>query len=52
MTDAAHIESDDDSNVVIKVRELKKVFGTQTVLDGVNLDIRRGETLVVMIWVW
>jgi len=48
MTDAAHIESDDDSNVVIKVRELKKVFGTQTVLDGVNLDIRRGETLVVM----
>lgn len=48
MSDTSHIESVDDSNVVIKVRDLKKVFGTQTVLDGVNLDIRRGETLVVM----
>ena len=48
MSEAKNIESDDDSNVVIKVRDLKKVFGTQTVLDGVNLDIRRGETLVVM----
>ena len=35
-------------DVVIGVRDLRKVFGTQTVLDGVNLDIRRGETLVVM----
>ena len=38
----------DDGNAVISVRELRKVFGTQTVLDGVNLDIHRGETLVVM----
>lgn len=35
-------------DVVIGVRDLRKVFGTQAVLDGVNLDIRRGETLVVM----
>ncbi len=48
MNDTTQVESTDDSNVVIKVRDLKKVFGTQTVLDGVNLDIRRGETLVVM----
>ena len=34
--------------VVIAVKNLKKVFGTQTVLDGVNLDILRGETLVIM----
>ena len=40
--------SSDDENTVIAVRELRKVFGTQAVLDGVNLDIRRGETLVIM----
>lgn len=33
---------------IIEVRDLKKMFGTQTVLDGLNLDILRGETLVVM----
>ncbi len=33
---------------VIEVRGLKKVFGNQVVLDGLNLDILRGETLVVM----
>ncbi|MCP4066707.1 MAG: ABC transporter ATP-binding protein [Phycisphaeraceae bacterium] len=34
--------------VIIEVRDLKKVFGTQTVLDGLTMDIHRGETLVVM----
>ena len=33
---------------IIEVRGLKKVFGTQVVLDGLDLDIQRGETLVVM----
>ncbi|MDA0296312.1 MAG: ATP-binding cassette domain-containing protein, partial [Planctomycetota bacterium] len=33
---------------IIEVRDLKKIFGTQTVLDGVTMDIHRGETLVVM----
>ena len=33
---------------IIEVRDLKKVFGNQVVLDGLNLDILRGETLVVM----
>lgn len=32
----------------IKVRDLVKTFGTQTVLTGVNLDIRAGETVVIM----
>lgn len=35
-------------DVVIRIRELVKRFGNQTVLDGINLDIRRGETMVVM----
>ncbi|MDZ4755513.1 MAG: ABC transporter ATP-binding protein [Phycisphaerae bacterium] len=34
--------------IVIEVRDLVKEFGTQTVLDGVSLYVRRGETLVVM----
>ncbi len=32
----------------ISVRELVKKFGSQTVLSGVNLDIRAGETIVIM----
>jgi phospholipid/cholesterol/gamma-HCH transport system ATP-binding protein len=34
--------------IVIRVRDLCKDFGSQRVLHGVTLDIRRGETLVVM----
>ena len=33
---------------IIEVKDLKKVFGTQVVLDGLTLDVLRGETLVVM----
>lgn len=33
---------------VIRVRNLVKVFGTQTVLDGINLDVMPGETMVIM----
>ena len=33
---------------IIQVRGLRKVFGEQVVLDGLDLDIHRGETLVVM----
>ncbi len=32
----------------ISVRDLVKTFGSQTVLTGVNLDIRAGETVVIM----
>jgi phospholipid/cholesterol/gamma-HCH transport system ATP-binding protein len=39
---------DDDRPVVIEVRDLVRRFGPQTVLDGVTLDVRRGETMVVM----
>jgi phospholipid/cholesterol/gamma-HCH transport system ATP-binding protein len=34
--------------VIISIENLVKRFGSQTVLDGINLDIRRGETMVVM----
>ncbi len=33
---------------VIRVRNLVKRFGAQTVLDGINLDVFPGETMVVM----
>ncbi|MCP4833871.1 MAG: ABC transporter ATP-binding protein [Phycisphaera sp.] len=33
---------------IIEVRGLRKAFGKQVVLDGIDLDIRRGETVVVM----
>ena len=33
---------------MIETRELKKSFGTQTVLDGVSLKIREGESLVII----
>lgn len=33
---------------IIEIRELVKKFGSQTVLDGVNLTISEGETVVIM----
>ena len=33
---------------IIVVRGLVKRFGDQTVLDGVDLDVRQGETMVIM----
>ncbi len=36
------------NDIRISVRDLVKTFGTQTVLTGVNLDIRAGETVVIM----
>ncbi|TVS07004.1 MAG: ABC transporter ATP-binding protein [Phycisphaerales bacterium] len=32
----------------IRMRGIVKRFGSQTVLDGINLDIRTGETMVIM----
>lgn len=36
------------SEVRVSVRDLVKTFGSQTVLQGVNLDVCAGETLVIM----
>ncbi|MDP6480040.1 MAG: ABC transporter ATP-binding protein [Phycisphaerales bacterium] len=37
-----------DSDVVIKMKDVVKRFGDQTVLDGVNIEVHRGETVVIM----
>ncbi len=33
---------------MISIRNLKKSFGDNQVLDGVNLEVKRGETMVVI----
>ena len=40
--------SDPQRNPVIRVRDLVKRFGDQTVLNGVTFDVHEGETLVIM----
>jgi len=37
-----------DAEVLIRVEDLRKSFGDREVLSGVHLEVRRGETLVVM----
>jgi len=37
-----------ENDVMIKLRSLRKSFGKQDVLVDVNLDIRRGETMVII----
>jgi phospholipid/cholesterol/gamma-HCH transport system ATP-binding protein len=38
----------DGSAAVIAVEDLRKSFGNQTVLNGINLSVKRGETLAVL----
>ncbi|MFK7962185.1 MAG: ABC transporter ATP-binding protein [Phycisphaerales bacterium] len=45
---AAERASTPSSEAVICVRGLVKRFGSQTVLDGMNLDVHPGETMVIM----
>ncbi len=35
-------------DIVVQIRGLKKAFGTNRVLDGVDLDVRKGEVVVVI----
>ena len=37
-----------ESGVAIRVRRLRKSFGSQVVLDGIDLDVRPGEIFVLM----
>jgi len=37
-----------ENQIPIEVRDLHKSFGTQTVLNGIGLEVRQGETLAVM----
>ena len=38
----------DPNDIAIRLKGLRKSFGPQTVLEDVNLDIRRGETMVII----
>jgi phospholipid/cholesterol/gamma-HCH transport system ATP-binding protein len=38
----------DDNKAPIVVRDLHKSFGSQKVLDGIDIEVRRGETLAVL----
>lgn len=38
----------DPENIVISIRDLEKSFGTNHVLQGINLDIYQGENMVVL----
>lgn len=40
--------ADEGEEFAIRVRALKKRFGSQTVLSDINLDVRAGETMVIM----
>jgi len=37
-----------DSEVVIEIRHVKKAFGSKVVLSDINMDLHRGENLVVL----
>ena len=37
-----------DQQVPIRVQGLHKSFGAQTVLDGITLDVKQGETVAVL----
>ena len=43
-----NVDDELGDDVVIRVEGLSKVFGDQTVLQDVNLDVRRGEVLVIL----
>ncbi len=38
----------EDREVIISLRDVYKKFGTRQILSGVNLDVYKGETLVIM----
>jgi phospholipid/cholesterol/gamma-HCH transport system ATP-binding protein len=39
---------DEDTGAPVRVRALRKSFGTQTVLNGIDLDVQKGQTLSVL----
>ncbi len=48
---SSEMESDvvsEPSEPPIRVRSLRKSFGDQTVLNGIDLEVARGETLAVL----
>lgn len=48
MMETMHAQPGDDSAVVIELCDVKKRFGRQLVLRGVNLTVNKGRTLVIV----
>jgi len=48
MTSDSANDSASDSDVIIRVRDLRNQFGSQVIHDGLDLDVRRGEVLGVV----
>jgi len=44
----AEANSDENRDIVIRVRNLVNQFGSQVIHDGVNLDVRRGEVIGIV----
>src|SRR5438445_54442 len=40
--------TDNNHPPAIRIEALKKSFGQQTVLDGIDLELKRGETLTIL----
>jgi phospholipid/cholesterol/gamma-HCH transport system ATP-binding protein len=40
--------ADGETKAAVQIRDLRKAFGTQTVLAGINLDLASGKTLTIM----
>jgi len=49
-TDADEVTKDKDSKdeIILELTDLKKSFGSNTVLKDINLSVKRGETIVVL----
>jgi phospholipid/cholesterol/gamma-HCH transport system ATP-binding protein len=47
-TAATQAEAEIDGSAVIAVKQLHKSFGSQNVLNGINLSVKRGEILAVL----
>jgi phospholipid/cholesterol/gamma-HCH transport system ATP-binding protein len=44
----AQVAGSEKSDLVIEIKGLKKSFGTKEVLKNINLDVRRGENVVIL----
>lgn len=47
-TESTKMPNLDSSESAISVKELKKSFGTRVVLDGINIEIQKGENVAVL----
>ena len=45
---AAYLCSSPESNTMIQIRNIHKTFGNNTILRGVDLDIAKGQVVVIL----